>query len=318
MKIGSSESIRANKLKQAYIIENFSGILRGLYYENKKNYIEESASSSIELYHQYSNEDIYLPYIHLFDLENKYIIHDIEAVQSGKFDEWEEITIEDASSEYNTFALICKQKVYRNNSKKCGWLIGIIMSPSIDYNMVESDLELNNIFEYYDNAESEFTPVVIWTPTCESLYEIMCRDRDKIENCIKIIMEISENLEVDIYKLVEDIFNIKSEEHSMVSFERSVSMSKNGNMGFYYSVDIRVFFSIIKQIMICEDELYPLEKGGKGCKYFLEQFQIYIDSNFVSDKLKITREQIKEKNDNLDLGLIKDDSILGFEDLPEQ
>lgn len=32
---------------------------------------------------------------------------------------------------------------------------------------------------------------------------------------------------------------------------------------------------------------------------------------------KFTREQIKEKNDNLDLGLIKDDSILDYEDLPD-
>lgn len=32
---------------------------------------------------------------------------------------------------------------------------------------------------------------------------------------------------------------------------------------------------------------------------------------------KFTREQIKEKNNNLDLGLIKDDSILDYEDLPD-
>lgn len=32
---------------------------------------------------------------------------------------------------------------------------------------------------------------------------------------------------------------------------------------------------------------------------------------------KFTREQIREKNDNLDLGLIKDDSILEYEDLPD-
>ncbi|WP_186429656.1 N-6 DNA methylase [Clostridium sp. BSD9I1] len=32
---------------------------------------------------------------------------------------------------------------------------------------------------------------------------------------------------------------------------------------------------------------------------------------------KFTREQIKDKNDNLDLGLIKDDSILDYEDLPD-
>ena len=32
---------------------------------------------------------------------------------------------------------------------------------------------------------------------------------------------------------------------------------------------------------------------------------------------KFTREQIRQKNDNLDLGLIKDDSILDYEDLPD-
>ena len=32
---------------------------------------------------------------------------------------------------------------------------------------------------------------------------------------------------------------------------------------------------------------------------------------------KFTREEIKEKNNNLDLGLIKDDSILDYEDLPD-
>lgn len=32
---------------------------------------------------------------------------------------------------------------------------------------------------------------------------------------------------------------------------------------------------------------------------------------------KFTREDIKAKNDNLDLGLIKDDSILEYEDLPD-
>lgn len=32
---------------------------------------------------------------------------------------------------------------------------------------------------------------------------------------------------------------------------------------------------------------------------------------------KVTRDEIREKNDNLDLGLIKDDSILDYEDLPD-
>lgn len=43
------------------------------------------------------------------------------------------------------------------------------------------------------------------------------------------------------------------------------------------------------------------------------------DRESVADERwnKFTRDQIKEKNDNLDLGLIKDDSILDYEDLPD-
>lgn len=44
-----------------------------------------------------------------------------------------------------------------------------------------------------------------------------------------------------------------------------------------------------------------------------------VDREKVEDERwnKFTREQIREKNDNLDLGLIKDDSILDYEDLPD-
>lgn len=43
------------------------------------------------------------------------------------------------------------------------------------------------------------------------------------------------------------------------------------------------------------------------------------DRDAVEDERwnKFTRDQIKEKNDNLDLGLIQDDSILNYEDLPD-
>ena len=43
------------------------------------------------------------------------------------------------------------------------------------------------------------------------------------------------------------------------------------------------------------------------------------DRDAVEDERwnKFTREQIKEKNDNLDLGLIQDDSILNYEDMPD-
>ncbi|MFQ8893348.1 MAG: N-6 DNA methylase [Clostridium sp.] len=55
--------------------------------------------------------------------------------------------------------------------------------------------------------------------------------------------------------------------------------------------------------------------------YFDEFVKAYTaeDREKVEDERwnKFTREQIKEKNDNLDLGLIKDDSILDYEDLPD-
>jgi type I restriction enzyme M protein len=55
--------------------------------------------------------------------------------------------------------------------------------------------------------------------------------------------------------------------------------------------------------------------------HFDEFIKAYIaeDKEKVEDERwnKFTREQIKEKNDNLDLGLIKDDSILDYEDLPD-
>lgn len=55
--------------------------------------------------------------------------------------------------------------------------------------------------------------------------------------------------------------------------------------------------------------------------HFDEFIKAYIaeDREKVEDERwnKFTREQIKEKNDNLDLGLIKDDSILDYEDLPD-
>lgn len=54
--------------------------------------------------------------------------------------------------------------------------------------------------------------------------------------------------------------------------------------------------------------------------HFNEFIKAYVaeDREKVEDERwnKLTREEIKEKNDNLDLGLIKDDSILDYEDLP--
>lgn len=55
--------------------------------------------------------------------------------------------------------------------------------------------------------------------------------------------------------------------------------------------------------------------------YFDEFIKAYTAENRedIEDERwnKFTREEIREKNDNLDLGLIKDDSVLDYEDLPD-
>ncbi|WP_195517353.1 N-6 DNA methylase [Paraclostridium bifermentans] len=64
---------------------------------------------------------------------------------------------------------------------------------------------------------------------------------------------------------------------------------------------------------------------GKNNPLKASHFDEFIKAYTAEDREKVederwnkfTREQIKEKNDNLDLGLIKDDSILDYEDLPD-
>lgn len=63
-------------------------------------------------------------------------------------------------------------------------------------------------------------------------------------------------------------------------------------------------------------------KGNQLKEFHFDEFmKAYTaeDRNAVEDERwnKFTRGQIKEKNDNLDLGLIQDDSILNYEDLPD-
>ena len=64
---------------------------------------------------------------------------------------------------------------------------------------------------------------------------------------------------------------------------------------------------------------------GKTNPLKVSHFDEFINAYTAEDREKVederwnkfTREQIREKNDNLDLGLIKDDSILDYEDLPD-
>ncbi len=64
---------------------------------------------------------------------------------------------------------------------------------------------------------------------------------------------------------------------------------------------------------------------GKTNPLKLSHFDYFVKAYTAEDREKVederwnkfTREEIREKNDNLDLGLIKDDSILDYEDLPD-
>lgn len=68
-----------------------------------------------------------------------------------------------------------------------------------------------------------------------------------------------------------------------------------------------------------------MKNFNKGNQLKESHFDDFIKAYTAEDREKVederwnkfTREQIKEKNDNLDLGLIKDDSILNYEDLPD-
>lgn len=68
-----------------------------------------------------------------------------------------------------------------------------------------------------------------------------------------------------------------------------------------------------------------MPKFGKTNPLKAEHFENFIKAYTAEDRTKVederfsvfTREQIKEKNDSLDLGLIRDDSVLDYEDLQD-
>ncbi|MDU4738689.1 MULTISPECIES: N-6 DNA methylase [Clostridium] len=68
-----------------------------------------------------------------------------------------------------------------------------------------------------------------------------------------------------------------------------------------------------------------MKNFNKGNQLKESHFDEFVKAYTAEDREKVederwnkfTREQIREKNDNLDLGLIKDDSILDYEDLPD-
>lgn len=68
-----------------------------------------------------------------------------------------------------------------------------------------------------------------------------------------------------------------------------------------------------------------MQSFGKTAQLKKEHFEDFINAYTAEDRSAVkderwsvfTREQIKEKNDSLDLGLIRDDSVLDYEDLQD-
>lgn len=110
-----------------------------------------------------------------------------------------------------------------------------------------------------------------------------------------------------ILRLPTGIFYAKDVKTNVLFFTRGIDDTNNTKEVWYYDLRTNV------------------KKFNKGNALKESNFDDFIKAYTAEDREKVkderwskfTREQIKEKNDNLDLGLIKDDSILDYEDLPD-
>lgn len=298
MKIGSPEHVRFKKFCNKEWDKYFSENLLMYIYKSKKEFIEENASSSFEFYYSYTDEELELPYVNFTDrisINEKYFIkYDNE--NSSKFDEYDcngwfsnnKASIEDISFEHNTFSVIVMQEKYREDYVKkygeitgeVGKLITVFFSPSIDDEQeffTDNNLDEKECFNYdqpivelVGKNKSTEIPIVEWSPSNDKLYTIMYNQKDKVKEFMDILYSINENLEVDVYKLVEE--KLKLDDSIFYIHE-----IYEGYEEYYcYKVDVRIFFSIIKQIMITQEKLYPRCNNFLGAEKFIEGFKNFI------------------------------------------
>lgn len=110
-----------------------------------------------------------------------------------------------------------------------------------------------------------------------------------------------------ILRLPKGIFYAKEVKTNVLFFTRGINDKENTSEVWVY--DMRT----------------NIPNFGKRNPLKHSDFNDFIKAYTAEDREKVederwnkfTREQIREKNDNLDLGLIKDDSILDYEDLPD-
>lgn len=110
-----------------------------------------------------------------------------------------------------------------------------------------------------------------------------------------------------ILRLPTGIFYAKDVKTNVLFFTRGIEDNNNTKEVWYY--DLRT-------------NTKKFNKGNHLKELHFDKFiKAYTaeDREAVEDERwnKFTREQIRENNDSLDLGFIKDDSILDYEDLPD-
>lgn len=110
-----------------------------------------------------------------------------------------------------------------------------------------------------------------------------------------------------ILRLPTGIFYAQGVKTNVLFFERGKTEKGNTNEVWYY--DLRTNMSSF-------GKRTPLNEGHFDS--FKEAFKAENRNNVNDERFSVfTREDIKAKNDSLDLGLIKDDSLTDYEDLPD-
>lgn len=298
MKVGSPEYVRFKRFCNKEWDKYFSENLLMYIFKNEKEFIDINIISSVNSHRSYTNEKLELPYVNFIDryiINKKYFIQ-YDSENSSIFDEDDcagafrnnETSIEDISFEYNTFSVIVRQEKYRQDyaekygkiTGEVGKLITVFLSPSIDDEQeffTDNNLDEKEYFNYDEpivelvgKNKSIEIPIVEWSPSNEKLYTIMYKQKDKVKEFMEILYSINENLEVDAYKLVEEKLKIDDS----IFYIHDIY---EGYEEYYcYKVDVRIFFSIIKQIMITQEILYPRCCNFLGAEKFIEGFKNFI------------------------------------------
>lgn len=199
----------------------------------------------------------------------KLVIPDNDFVKTSDIMQWGEISspldfdepfcVEDIIIRRNCNALIAQQKVYRSYKEKMGYVVRVLLSQSIDDND-----DCMNGYELMDlYSEDKRRKICIWSPTFKDLFSIMLRNDKNI--FLDILTDLCHDINQNTEVLVEKYLENKNDNWTIESF-----LDDDGE--YYFEIDCRALVSLIKQIMICEDELY-CESTHRGRFKILDEFE---------------------------------------------